>query len=101
MTKTWKLTAAAALAPCLASAAAAGPYSPADDAAAFTTLVVQPIVSPRAVNASDGRAHIVYELSLVNETTLHTRIDSIAAFDPATGAPLGDGRARRSPRSFA
>ncbi len=90
MTKAWKLTAAAALLPCLACAAAAGQYSPADDAAAFTTLVVRSIVSPRPIEASDGRVHLVYELALVNETPLHTRIDSIAAFDPATGAALGE-----------
>ena len=73
-----------------AAAAAAGPESAPEDAAAFTTLVVQPTVSPRPVDAADGRMHLVYELSVVNETSLYTRIDSIAAFDPATGAPLGE-----------
>ena len=33
---------------------------------------------------------LVYELLLVNGTPLHTRIDAIAAFDPATGATLGE-----------
>ncbi len=81
---------AALLSSCLASAAVAGQTSTANDAAAFTSVVVQPIVSPRPIESSDGRAHIVYELLIVNETPLHTRIDSIVAFDPANGAPLGE-----------
>lgn len=80
--------AAAALA-LLAGAAAAGPDPALEAALDFTTLVVEPAVSPRPVEATDGRTHLVYELLLVNETSMHTRIDSIEAFDAGTGAPLG------------
>ena len=84
------LAATAAAAALVGFAAAAESSSTSQDAADFTTLVVQPIVSPRPVNATDGRTHLVYELLLVNGTPLHTRIDAIAAFDPTTGATLGE-----------
>ncbi len=82
--------AAVGLSVCLVSGAAAWPESNTDEAADFTTLVVQPLVSPSPVEATDGRTHLVYELSLVNQTSLHARVDSIVAFDPATGATLGE-----------
>ena len=84
------LAAGAAVFALFVSEAAAGPNSTSQAAAEFTTLVVQPIASPQPVDASDGRTHLVYELLLVNGTPLHTRIDAIAAFDPETGATLGE-----------
>ncbi len=56
----------------------------------FTTIVVRPLISPRPVDGGDGLTHLVYELSLVNETPLLAQIDSIAAFDPGTGKTLGE-----------
>ena len=56
----------------------------------FTTLVVEPLVSPRPFAGADGRTHLAYELSLVNETKLVARIDAIAAVDPASGATLAE-----------
>ena len=80
---------AAAILACLASGAFAGADPALMEARDFTTLVVLPAISPRPFDAADDRTHLVYELLLVNETTLHTRIDSIEAFDAVTGAPLG------------
>ena len=57
---------------------------------AFTTVVVDAIVSPRPVEGADGRIHCVYELMFVNETPLVSRVDGIAALDADTGATLGE-----------
>lgn len=75
---------------CLASAATAGPDSALRAAHDFTALVIEPVISPRPVEATDERRHLVYELLLVNETELHVRIDEIHALDATTGAPLGE-----------
>ena len=56
----------------------------------FTTLVVEPLVAPRPFAGADGRTHLAYELSLVNETKLVARIDAIAAVDPTSGATLAE-----------
>jgi Peptidase family M23 len=56
----------------------------------FTAFVVEPLISPRPVDGADGRTHLVYELSFVNETTVMSRIDSITAFNPETDATLGE-----------
>lgn len=56
----------------------------------FTAIVVEPLISPRPVGGADGLTHLVYELSFVNETTIMSRIDAITAFDPSTGATLGE-----------
>ena len=52
----------------------------------FTTLVVAPVISPRPVAGADGRTHLAYELSFVNETRLITRVDAIETLDADTGA---------------
>ncbi len=56
----------------------------------YTTLVVQPLVSPRPVAGADGRIHLAYELSFVNEPRLLSQIDSIAAVDADSGAVLAE-----------
>ncbi|MGA3223135.1 MAG: M23 family metallopeptidase [Acidobacteriaceae bacterium] len=58
--------------------------------AVFTTIVAEPLISPRPVDGADGRTHMAYELLLVNGTSLVTQIDSITAFDAATGVTLGE-----------
>ncbi|WP_424363477.1 M23 family metallopeptidase [Methylocystis parvus] len=77
---------------CSASPAAAGPDATRGEALDFTALVVEPVIAPRPVEATDERRHLVYELLLVNETDLHVQIDEIRAIDAATGASLGEWR---------
>jgi len=62
----------------------------ADRAEVFTGLVVQPVISPRPVAGADGRIHLAYELSFVNETKMISQIDSIAAVDGDSGAALAE-----------
>jgi len=50
--------------------------------------VVQPVISPRSVAGADGRIHLAYELSFVNETKMISQVDSIAAVDADSGAVL-------------
>lgn len=74
---------------CVASGAAAGPDSARKEALDFTALVIEPVLSPVPVAATDERRHLVYEILIVNETDLYVRVDQIDAFDPAGGALLG------------
>ncbi len=64
--------------------------APLESEVQFTSVVVAPLISPRPVAGADGRAHLAYELSFVNETKLVARIDAIAAIDPASGAVLAE-----------
>lgn len=79
-----RLLALAAAALFAASAAAAA--SPPD--IQFTTLFVQPLISPTPVAGADGWTHLAYELNLVNETRLITRLDAIETLDADSGAVL-------------
>lgn len=81
------ISAAAAVLVCAASTLAAGP-PPIERPIEFTTIVVAPLISPRPVAGADGRGHLAYELSFVNETRLLARIDSVEALDGDTGAVL-------------
>ena len=65
---------------------AAGLAFAADRGEVFTGLVVQPVISPRSVAGADGRIHLAYELSFVNETKMISQVDSIAAVDADSGA---------------
>ena len=56
----------------------------------FTTLFVHPVAAPRPVLGADGKRHLAYELSLVNDTTLLARVDAVAALDADTGAMLAE-----------
>jgi hypothetical protein len=74
----------------VASVAAAPPQ--------FTAIALEPIHSPRPVTGSDGRTHLVYELTVTNITSLVVGIDGIVAVDGGTGAELSSwkGEALRS-----
>src|SRR5215468_8515270 len=64
--------------------------SAADRTEVFTGLVVQPMISPRPVAGADGRVHLAYELSLVNEMKIVSQVDSIAAVDADSAAVLAE-----------
>ena len=66
------------------------PARAADPTPVYTTLVLQSLISPRPVPGADGRIHLAYELSFVNETRLLSQIDSIAAVDAESGAVLAE-----------
>ncbi len=74
----------------LASAALPACGAPLESEVQFTSVVVAPLAAPRPVADADGRIHLAYELSFVNETKLIARIDAIAAIDPASGATLAE-----------
>jgi hypothetical protein len=69
---------------------AGSPVARGADRAQYTTLVVQSLISPRPVAGADGRIHLAYELSFVNETRLLSQIDSITAVDADSGAVLAE-----------
>jgi Peptidase family M23 len=73
-----------------AFSSAAEPQGPRLDAADFTTLVIEPVISPQPVETTGDHSHLVYELLLVNNTDLDVRVDGIDVFDPASGASLGE-----------
>ena len=54
----------------------------------FTAIALTPLHVPRPVQGSDGRTHLVYELTAFNLTSLVVVIDSIVAVDAATGSEL-------------
>jgi len=62
----------------------------ADGAEVFTGLVVEPMISPRPVAGADGRVHLAYELSFVNEMKVVSQVDSIAAVDADSAAVLAE-----------
>ncbi len=74
----------------LAPAALPACGAPLESEVQFTSVVVAPLAAPRPVVGADGRIHLAYELSFVNETKLIARIDAIAAIDPASGAALAE-----------
>ena len=76
------LTAMLAAATLWPSAAAADP--PRQDPDAFTPLALDVLDPPWAVRGSDGRRHVVYELRLVNTTSLPWRVSGVTAHS-ATG----------------
>src|SRR4051794_34017264 len=63
-----------------------------DSEPVFTTVVVQPLASPRPVAGADDRVHLAYELAFVNETRLLAQIDDVAVLDAGSGAVLGEWR---------
>jgi hypothetical protein len=69
---------------------ALNPVRAADRTPVYTTLVVQSLMSPRPVPGADGRTHLAYELSFVNETRLLSQIDSITTIDADSGAVLAE-----------
>jgi hypothetical protein len=62
----------------------------ADTAPVFTSIVVHSLISPRPVAGADGRTHLAYELSIVNDARVLAQIDSIAALDADTGSVLAE-----------
>jgi murein DD-endopeptidase MepM/ murein hydrolase activator NlpD len=72
----------------------------ADRAEVFTGLVVQPMISPRPVAGADGRVHLAYELSFVNETKMISQVDSIAAVDADSGAVLAEWKGKELSEIF-
>lgn len=56
----------------------------------LTTLIVSSVAVPRPVLGSDGKRHLAYELSLVNDTTLLAQVDAVAALDADTNAVLAE-----------
>jgi len=67
---------------------ALSPAGAADRAEVFTALVVRPVISPRPVAGADGRIHLAYELSFVNETKMISQVEAITAVDGDSGAVL-------------
>lgn len=67
-------------APCHAAAPGGEP--------AFTALIVHHLAAPRSVLGTDGKRHLAYELSFVNDTALLARVEAVAALDAGTGAVL-------------
>lgn len=66
----------------------------------FSTIVVQPLISPRPVAGADGRVHLAYELSIVNDSKLLAQIDSIAAIDADTGSVLAEWKDKKLAEVF-
>jgi len=79
---------------------AVGLAGAADHPEAFTGLVVQPMISPRPVAGADGRVHLAYELSFVNETKMISQVDSIAAVDADSGAVLTEWKGKELSEIF-
>jgi hypothetical protein len=71
------LTAVLAAATLVPSAAAAVP--PRQDPDSFTPLALDVLDPPWAVRASDGRLHAVYEIRLINTTSLPWRVTRVTA----------------------
>src|SRR3954468_66830 len=76
------LTVILAAATLMPSAAVAGP--PRQDPDSFTPLTLDVLAPPRAVKGSDGRLHVVYELRLLNTTSLPWRVTRVSTYS-ATG----------------
>ena len=72
----------------------------ADRVEVFTGLVVQPMISARPVAGPDGRVHLAYELSFVNETKVISQVDSIAAVDADSGAVLTEWKGKELSEIF-
>lgn len=66
----------------------------------FSSIVVAPLISPRPVVGADGRVHLAYELSFVNDSKMLAQIDSIAALDVDTGTVLAEWRDKKLAESF-
>ena len=71
------LTAILAAATLMPSAAAAAP--PRQDPDSFSPLALDVVDPPWAVRGSDGRLHVVYELRLLNTTSLPWRVARVTA----------------------
>lgn len=56
----------------------------------FTTVIVEPLVSPRPVLGADGKVHLAYELSFVNDSHIIAEVTGIAALDARSGAVLAE-----------
>src|SRR3954470_20904419 len=76
------LTIVLAAALLMPAAAAAAP--PRQDPDAFTPLALDVLDAPWAVKGSDGRLHTVYELRLLNTTSLPWRVTRVSTYS-ATG----------------
>src|SRR3954447_23704528 len=76
------LTTVLAAATLMPSAAAAAP--PRQDPDSFTPLALDVLDAPWAVKGSDGRLHAVYELRLLNTTSLPWRVTRVTTHS-ATG----------------
>ena len=71
------LTVILAAATLMPSAAVAAP--PRQDPDSFTPLALDVLDAPRAVKGSDGRVHVVYELRLLNTTSVPWRVTSVTS----------------------
>src|SRR3954451_12903849 len=86
------LTTVLAAATLMPSAAAAAP--PRQDPDSFTPLALDVLDAPWAVKGSDGRLHAVYELRLLNTTSLPWRVTRVSTYS-ATGRVLARWSGRR------
>jgi hypothetical protein len=58
--------------------------APAREAPAGSPLAVQVLAAPEPVLATDNRRHLVYEISLINVTTLPVRVDKVNVINAAS-----------------
>ena len=58
--------------------------APAREAPAGSPLAVQVLAAPEPVLATDNRRHLVYEISVINVTTLPVRVDKVNVINAAS-----------------